>query len=430
MTLAIEQRVAELDEELRTLAKPILVLKHLNWPDAVEQQFLADWRAGRPTLPEMELSVPDWTSEIAALDNLVRRCAGDDPLLQFLRRSAWSYAAAGRMLMAAGTSEFTAQSIFLYGRPDDIYETQSFTGVEAAAYLLAKTDDLMRGAYIAPSETTETADVFAQRLQQAVGAYFVDDKVEITVDDDLSSKAIAGATRIRIRKSAMFTDLDFDQLYHHEALIHSATALNGRRQPRLQSLGLGAPRTTRTQEGLAVFAELVTRSLDVNRLRRLALRILALKRALEGGDFIDSFKFFLDAGQDEREAYKSAQRIFRGGDVRGRIAFTKDSAYLKGVMETHVLMNVAIRDNKPQVIERLFAGRLTMSDAVTLGPYFDSGFLERPRYVPPWARDARRIAALLAYSSFMTNVNLAPLTLDSYVAAASRAEIEAGAADC
>jgi uncharacterized protein (TIGR02421 family) len=261
-----------------------------------------------------------------------------------------------------------------------------------------------------------------------VDAFFVDDKVQVTLDDELSSKAIAGATRIRIRKSALFTDLDFDQLYHHEALIHTATALNGRRQARLKSLGLGAPRTTRTQEGLAVFAELVTRSLDVSRLRRLALRILALKRALDGGDFIDSFKFFLEAGQDEREAYKSAQRIFRGGDVRGRIAFTKDSAYLKGVMETHVLMNVAIRDNQPQVIERLFAGRLTMSDAVTLGPYFNSGFLERPRYVPPWARDARRLAAILAYSSFMANVNLAALTLDNFVAAASRAEIESGAA--
>ncbi len=43
-----------------------------------------------------------------------------------------------------------------------------------------------------------------------------------------------------------------------------------------------------------------------------------------------------------------------------------------------MLMNVAIRDNQPQIIERLFAGRLTMSDIITLGPYFESGFLVRP----------------------------------------------------
>ena len=92
-------------------------------------------------------------------------------------------------------------------------------------------------------------------------------------------------------------------------------------------------------------------------------------------------------------------------------------------METHVLMNVAIRDNQPQIVERLFAGRLTMSDTVTLGPYFESGFLSPPRYVPPWARDTRRLAASLAYSSFMMNVNLEPVTLDKFVEAAKRSEL-------
>lgn len=133
-------------------------------------------------------------------------------------------------------------------------------------------------------------------------------------------------------------------------------------------------------------------------------------------------EIFLEAGQDEREAYKSTQRIFRGGDVRGGVAFTKDSAYLKGVMEAHVLMNVAIRDNRPQVIERLFAGRLAFGDTILLGPYFDSGFLSRPHYVPPWAEDTRRLAASLAYSSFMMSVSLESISVDSYVAAVERSE--------
>ncbi len=419
----LTKHVAELDGELQELAKPILVLKYLSWPDEVEEAFLAGWRAGRATLPAVRHCVPNWGNEIAALDAFVKRCEGDDPLLQFLRRSAWSYAEAARMLMAAGAPEFTARSINLYGRPDDVYATQSFTGVDAAAFLLEKTDDLLAGSDVASTDAGEPAEQFARRLQQAVNEYFVDDRVDVVVDDNLSSKAIAGATRIRIRASAMFTDLDFDQLYHHEALVHTATALNGRRQPCLKSLALGAPRTTRTQEGLAVFAELMTRSMDINRLRRLALRIKALKYALEGGDFIECFKVFLEAGQDEREAYKSAQRIFRGGDVRGRIVFTKDSAYLKGVMEMHVLLNVAIRDNQPQIVERLFSGRLTAGDAITLGPYFDSGLLQRPRYVPPWARDTRRLAAALAYSSFMMNVDLAPVTVEHFVAAASSSEV-------
>jgi uncharacterized protein (TIGR02421 family) len=397
-------QIAALDANLVQLAKPIRVLKFLTWPNVLEERFLEGWRAGRPALPGVELKVPDWSAEIAALDELAARCSGDDPILQYLRRTALSYADAGRMLMAAGTAGFTDWSSRLYGRPDDAYRTQKFTGVDAAAFLLEKTDHLIEADYIAPTRPDMTAAQFAARLQQAIDAYFTDDKVEVRIDDDLSAKAIAGTTRIRIRASALFSDLDFDQLYQHEALIHTATALNGRRQPNLKSFALGAPRTTRTQEGIAVFAELATRSIDIARLRRLALRIQALKHALDGADFIDCFKIFLEAGQDEREAYKSAQRIFRGGDVRGGVAFTKDSAYLKGLMETHV------------------AGRLTHSDTVTLGPYFDSGFLSRPRYVPPWAEDSRRLAALLAYSSFMMNVDLGALSLDAFVAAAERAD--------
>lgn len=424
MTAALKRRVAELDARLLNLAKPILVLKYLNWPDSIEETFLEGWRTGRPALPNIGLRLPDWSKETAALDDFVKGCDGDDPIIQFLRRTASSYAEAGRMLMAAGTPEFTERSIHLYGRPDDVYATQSFTGVDAAAFLLEKTDHLLCGAYVAPIEANVPADQFAVRLQQAISAYFVDDPVKVVVDNELSSMAMAGTTRLRVRGSAVFSELDFDQLYHHEALVHMATAINGRRQMNLQSLGLGAPRTTRTQEGIAVFAELATRSIDINRLRRLALRIQALKQALDGADFIDCFKLFLQAGQDDRESYKSAQRIFRGGNVRGRVVFTKDCTYLKGVMETHVLMNVAIRDNQPQIIERLFAGRLTTSDTITLGPYFESGFLMQPRYLPPWARDVRRLAASLAYSSFMMNVNLQPVTLQGFVAAAMRTEVE------
>jgi uncharacterized protein (TIGR02421 family) len=370
---------------------------------------------GQPSLPRVERHIPDWSKPIRALDDLMKQCEGDDEILRFLWRTAWSYAEAARMLMAAGTPEFTERSIHLYGRPDDVYETQSFTGFEAAQFLLEKTDHLLRGNFLAPNVPDIPAKPFAERLQKAIDAYFVDDKVAVVVDDKLSSKAIAGTSRIRVRSSAVFTELDFDQLYNHEALVHTATAINGRRQTNLKCLAISAPRTTRTQEGLAVFAELATRSIDIDRLRRLALRILALKAVLDGADFVECFKLFLDAGQDEREAYKSTQRIFRGGDVRGGIAFTKDSAYLKGLMETHVLLNLAIRDNQPEIIERLFAGRLTMGDAILLGPHFESGFLDRPRYVPPWARDSRRLAASLAYSSFIMNVNLESVTLNNFV---------------
>lgn len=51
-----------------------------------------------------------------------------------------------------------------------------------------------------------------------------------------------------------------------------ATSLNGQAQDDLPVLALGHPGTTRTQEGLAVFSEFVSGTLELDRFRRLADR--------------------------------------------------------------------------------------------------------------------------------------------------------------
>ncbi len=134
-------------------------------------------------------------------------------------------------------------------------------------------------------------------------------------------------------------------------------------------------------------AELITNAIDITRLRRVALRVIAVKQALDGADFIEIFKFFLESGQPEDESVRSAQRIFRGGDVRGGIAFTKDAVYLQGLVEVHTFLRVAIRDNRPELIRNLFAGRLTMADALRLVSSVSKagGLARRPicRFGPP-----------------------------------------------
>jgi hypothetical protein len=84
---------------------------------------------------------------------------------------------------------------------------------------------------------------------------------------------------------------------------------------------------------------------------------------------------------------------------------------LQGLLEIHTFFRIAIRDNKPNLIRNLFAGRLTMADAVRLEPYFSSGWLNGPVYVPLWASDLRRLAATMAYSAFISNIKLEHITL-------------------
>jgi len=409
-------KVKELDERLAGIVDPIKVLSALGWPRGVEDEFLRAYRAGQPELPKVTLPPRDHTREIQLLEELQADCDREHPLDNLVYKTARSYESAARMLGAIGTPEFSRYSIELYGKPDDPYKNQDFTALDAADYFLERTDDLVGGHVVPPTLATVPAEEFAARLAKAVAEFFVDDKVEVVLDPDLSSKAIAGSKRIRLRAGAMFSDLDLDQLLYHEAHVHAATMHNGKKQPNLKLLALGAPRTTRTQEGIAVLAELLTLSLDVSRLRRLALRVKAIARVLDGADFIDVFKSFLEAGQSEEESYQSSVRCFRGGDVRGGVAFTKDSVYLKGMLEVYAFLMTCVHENRPEFASALFAGRLTLGDVVELAPYFETGFIVPPRYVPHWARDLRTLTSAFAFNAFLTRADLTLVTFDRFVA--------------
>ena len=418
------QKVELLDAQLIQASKKIRVLSILSWPMGAGEKFLASWKKGKPELPEVSIQPPDLEDSVETLEHISGQCDQDDPVEKFLAETALSYANAGRMLMGVGTPSFTEYSEKVYGRPDFVYRQQGVSAVDGATFFLDVTDKLIGGQYIQSSEADISAPEFAKWLKKEVDVFFTDDVVKVFLDETISAKALAGATRIRLRSSAMFSHLDKGQLLHHEAFVHTATQLNGRKQTKLQSLGLGAPRTTRTQEGIAVLAELITNSIDINRLRRIALRVIGVKKALDGADFIDLFKFFLEAGQSEIESVQSAQRVFRGGAAKDGIVFTKDAVYLQGVLEVHTMLRLAIRDNKPNLVSNLFAGRLTIADAVRLDPLFQTGWLVPPTYIPEWASDLQRLADNMAFSAFSTNIDLNK----AYLQRASELEVELGSA--
>lgn len=126
------------------------------------------------------------------------------------------------------------------------------------------------------------------------------------------------------------------------------------------------------------------------------------------------FEFFVEAGQSEEESYRSAQQIFRGGDPGGRIAFSKDSVCLKGLLEVHALLLVAVRDNRPELLEALFAGRLTLGDVVELAPLFECGLPVPPTHVSPWAKDLRTLASALTFFAFTSLEDLSHITLEHF----------------
>lgn len=405
----------ECDAELVSIGRRIRVLKAIDWPSELEDRFLDGWRRGRPELPKPPTKPKHMPKAAAALEALMARIDRGHPVGNWLFKSAWSYLVATRMLAGIGTPDFTYQSSLLYGRPDVRYRSQDTTNADGAEQILAITDEMIDHRRLAPAPADIPAEEFARSLRARIGDMFKDDEVEVVLDPEMSSKATAGGKRISLRATALFSERDLEQLLEHEAYIHTLTALNGKHQPYLKTLGVGTPRTTRTQEGLATFSEIITGAIDISRLRRIALRVVMVKKALEGADFIDVFRGFLDAGQTEVESFKSAARVFRGGDVCGGVCFTKDGAYLEGVMLIHVFFRKALQEGRTDLLPMLFCGRLTVADVVTLAPYRDSGLIASAHYLPPWARDPQRVLSTMAFSVAAQKLRIDALDLQRFV---------------
>ena len=403
---------AQQDAQLVAAAKGIKILSELSWPNEVGEGFLAAWRRGDPTLP----SPPP--VEVGPLDTetfaRLATPAGDDPMARFIARTAASYLQAARLLQASGTPEFRRLSLEIYGGPRDRVLPGGMTSLEAAEHFIRDTDSLAESCYLEPEAYCVSAEETARRMQEEIDRVFVDRPLPVVVDQRLAAKAAAGAEKIRLRAGACFHDADVRQLVEHEALVHAATSRNGRAQPYLTCLSLSAPRTTATQEGLATFAELITNAIDLTRLRRIALRIVALDRALSGADFIEVFSFYLEAGYSEEEAYSSTVRVFRGGDVKGGVVFTKDVVYLRGVLQTHAWFHAGLAARKVMHPHYLFAGRLTWHDVDELAPCFEEGWIAPPKIEPAWVKNRHSLAAYLSFSNLTHMLPVAKATLSDF----------------
>jgi len=399
-------RFTELDRRLVAAVKGIKLLAAVSWPASVQSRFLENWHAGRAQLPAVEYPRSDFTRARAELEAVCAQADVQHPLGDYLQRTARSWRIATDLLDALGTPALTEHSIRLFGRPGDRLPGGSVSNLDAARHFIELADELGHEIVSSEADYCIPPDVLRDELQAQISAFFTHDNVRVEVDPNLIAKAAAGTTRIRLRSMTSFSEYDKHQLLEHEAFVHTLTALNGRAQPNLASLATNSPRITATQEGLATFAELMSGSIDIGRMKRISLRIVAIDKALHGADFIEVFKFFLDAGQTDADSFTSAMRVFRGAPVGGGAAFTKDAVYLHGLLSVHTFFRWALKNRKLRLCRYLFAGKMTLHDVLALEPYFDSGYIAAPVYLPPWVQRANGMAGTLAFSLFANRIRL------------------------
>lgn len=401
----------DLSNAVVDVAKDIKILTAISWPQDSAERFLESWRRGSPIPPVREES-PRADSRDAELFEIERRCDPGDPAARHIAATAHNYRLAISLISNAGTPEFHKTSRELYGGADGLLPGSTMCHREAAERLLESTALLAEATrldehdYCIPAYTV-VADLEAEWKD------FFDTPMEYVIDPSLASKAAASGKRVRIRGGTCFSKQDISQLSAHEIGVHALTARNGRAQPILNVLGLSAPRTTATQEGLATFAELVTGAIDLARLRRLAIRIRAIAMAEDGADFIQVFEHLVEVGETPAEAVHTAMRVFRGGDVSGRFVFTKDVVYLKGLFSVHTFLRKAIAEHRPELVTRLFCGRLSLGDLLALDDEFED-LITTPIRLPSWAANLPALAGFLAFSALVDRVNLDEVALEDH----------------
>lgn len=397
-----DERIEHVSNLLFEASQSIRILSHVSWDSSVREQFFAQGAKELPVVTYPEFNpVP-----VLEIISAARLHIGNSHVDQWLTRLANNLENSARMMAVAGTREFFAYSKHLFGVPDDPLPDDKTTSLALAQRFDELLTSVMKVDLGEPPQACFTAQDVANAMQEASRKMFNEDAPEVQVVDELSANALAGPRRIRIRQGAIFSDKDIRQLVEHEAYVHVATSLNGLAQPHLKILGVSHPGITKTQEGIAVFAEFITGSIDLGRMRRLADRVIAIQMAIDGADFLDVYNYFLERIENEGQSFENARRVFRGATVTGGSPFTKDIVYLDGLLSVHNFLRAIVSSGRSDCLRLLFCGKLDIEDIPVIHELTEMGLCQPAKYLPPWASDLRYLLCYLAYSSFLNGVDL------------------------
>lgn len=397
------RRVAGL---LYRATRSIRVLRAIDWPPTVKAEFFA---RGARELPRVTYTPVAPEPAVAAVREARRLIFGGGPVDLWLDRQASALEGSARMLSAVGTASFFEYGRHIYGEPTAPLRLFPVTALELAASIRDTIEQLARIPIEIEPQEYHDAETVSRDIERSMRERLGEDAPAVELVDTLSANALATARTIRIRRDARFTDRDAFQLLNHEAYIHALTSLNGRAQADLPILAAGHPGTTRTQEGLAVFAEIISGSMELDRMRRLADRVFAIQMAIDGADFLDVYRYFLERTASRDQSFENARRVFRGGVLSGGAPFTKDVVYLLGLLSVGNTIRAAFAAGRSDCLRLLFCGKVDVLDIPALCELHAMGLLRAPLHLPPWIGDPRFLLALLTYSTFVNRMETGPL---------------------
>jgi uncharacterized protein (TIGR02421 family) len=220
------------------------------------------------------------------------------------------------MIGSLNTSKFLYNSLRYFGRP-------SKTDLTNASYILHLPD--IPGE--AKKEPTYDAKKAIEYFKEALASYKIEANIELSNQVISQVMVLNSQKKILVQPDARFKKKKLNALIEHEIGVHMATTMNSFNQ-KLKIFNIGLPVNTRTQEGLAILAEYLSGNITLDRLKKIALRVIIVDLMARGADFIECFNELLNEyNVEENEAFNVVTRVFRGG------GFTKDYLYLSGFVK-------------------------------------------------------------------------------------------------
>lgn len=413
------ETIKELSDRLVAAQRPIKVLSAINWDDRIKQEFFSSGCKEQPKVDrdyylakKTKLDPATTRSELRAVEaEVLARLGSTSAAAQLMRFMSEQFRLTVDMIEARGTPEFSEISRLLYGTPGDVFHAGGPT-IADLAITMRKTLEANAVAIMAMGDERdipgeEAVERLRAQLDSSVGA----DLIEVRSDEAIASDAAAGSDYIKMRPDRFFSKRDIDLLEAHEGWVHVSTTLNGLAQPVCSFLGKAAPRTTVTQEGLAVLTEMLNLRSHPMRLAKLMRRIDAIDMAARGATFLEVFEEMRREGLSEDDAWVTVSRVFRGS-LPDAGPFTKDLGYGKGLILTLTYVRMAIRFGKTGRIPLLFCGKVDLLDMAALHQLYEEELIDPPRFVPPPFDDLPALATTLALSRFMSQLDLDRMSVD------------------
>lgn len=317
----IEQKaLLKIDQNIDALVKKIELLSYVN-PiniEAEKERFFASKYLTDPVFKYPEIDFDRFRLHRELFTQPLEDIE-DKEIHQLYEGIIYTYSGLIQCIETIGEGKkFYYNSLHSFGTPTE-------QDVENAKFILHFEDDEDTDQFIPKYSATETEQFFKDYSKRYDFTYNIKHSSKMSA----IAMVLNNIKTLVLNKNHTYSDNEIAVLTNHEIGVHMVTTMNGLLHP-LKIFSHGFPDNEETQEGLAVFAEYMSNSLTVKRLKELAYRVIAVDSLAKGYSFSKTFRLLHNTYDLNREsAFYITVRAHRGG------GFTKDYLYLTGLKKVY-----------------------------------------------------------------------------------------------